>query len=146
MSSKRANTPPHAAVCSSGGTQGRPSCDRCAGFIIDTPQSRRAAKSDASAAPLVVRGWQVFRHEHNLRGATNQPILRRMLVRLNQREHSGAVGRRHGNEPLTRLDARIERQLESELVEVKAETALLVSDVHVDRVHAQEGITRRVSR
>src|SRR5689334_2486176 len=65
-----------------------------------------------------------------------------MRWRLNQRKDCRAVWGCHRDEPFTRFHARVERQLKPERVEEESKAAFLISDVHVDGVHAQERIAR----
>ena len=63
---------------------------------------------------------------------------------LDQGEHGRPVRRRNRHQPLTRFHACVERDLKSKRVEEETKAALLIPDVDVDRVHAQERIARAV--
>jgi hypothetical protein len=92
--------------------------------------------------PLAVRRGQVLGHEHHLRRPADEPVLRRITLGLDEREHRGAVGRSHRQLPLTRRHAGVERDPEAKRIEVEAKASLQVFDVDVHCVNAQELIRR----
>src|SRR5262245_50930346 len=59
---------------------------------------------------------------------------------LDQGQHGRSLRRRNRHQPLPRFYACVERDLKPELVEEETKATLLISDVDVDRVHAEERI------
>jgi hypothetical protein len=94
---------------------------------------------DAALGPFLELRGDVFRDEHNLRGAPDEFVLLGVGLGNDQRKDSRAIRRRYSDPALTGLDPGIERDVEAELVNEKAQAAILVTDKDVDTVKAQVG-------
>ena len=138
-SSKRVKTPPHAdRSCPVVEATGDGSAVIARPIVDDASEARCVSEANAPPAPLGVGGGQILGHEHHLRRAADEPGLRRVGLGLDQREHSRAVGRSDGQQPLTRPDASVEGDVESERVQVEVQTSLLILDVDVHCVDTEE--------
>jgi hypothetical protein len=87
---------------------------------------------------------EVLRHEDDGYRAADLLVVVRSRARLDQRQHGAAIRRRDRDPTLAGLEADILRELEPELIDVKAQAPLLVADEDLDRVQAQ--ITEQVSQ
>jgi hypothetical protein len=76
--------------------------------------------------PLAELGKDVFGHEDDLRGATDELVVRGPWTGCDEGEHGAAVWRGDRDPALAGSELRIERQLESELVQVESQAAILI--------------------
>ena len=106
------------------------------GLVADAPKPRRVLELHAAPPPLAVHRGQVFGDEHDLRRPADQPGVRRLRRRLDQRQHHAPVRRRHRHGPLPRRDLRVERQPEPERVHVEPDAPLQVPDIDAHGVDA----------
>jgi hypothetical protein len=94
----------------------------------------------AAFAPFAKLGNHVLCKENDGRGPADELVVFRIGIRGDQPEHCGAVGRSNRHQPMTGLKAGIKSQIESELIQVKGQTAILIFHKNIDRVDAQVGI------
>jgi len=106
-------------------------------LISNAAEARRRAETNSAFAPFTVRLNDIFGDEGDARGSANQLVIGRIGIGLNHCEDSGAIGRRYGDPPVSRLETGIECQFEAKLIEVKAEAAFLIANEDVDTVKAE---------
>ena len=109
---------------------------------LNAPQARCIAKVNSALAPFAELGNDVFGQEDDGRGPPDQLVVFRIGIGCDQPQHRGAVRRRDRYQAVTRLKAGVQSQIESELIPVEFQAAILISDKNVDRVNAQVGVLR----
>ena len=108
-------------------------------LVADALEARRCLEAHAALGPLLEFCSDVFGDEDDLRGSTNKLVLLGVGLGNDERQDGGAVRRSHADPTLTRLHARVEGDVEAELVDEKAQAAVLIADEDVDAVKAQVG-------
>jgi len=96
-------------------------------------------KANAAAGPFLIFREDVLGDEDYAGGATDELVVLGVGLRSYERENSGAVGRRYGDESFAGLEFGVVGEVEAELVDVEAEAAVLVADVDGDGVDAEVG-------
>ena len=107
------------------------------GIILDALQARRILKADAVPGPFLKLGRDVFGDKNNLGGAADELVLLRLGLGNNKRKDRAAVRRGDGYPAVTRLKSGIEGQMESELIQVEAQAAILVTNVDVHTMETE---------
>jgi hypothetical protein len=108
-------------------------------LLISNPSKpRRMAKAHSALAPQPESCCHIFRNECNPCRAADQFVLGAVRLRLNEREHCAAVGRRDTYRSLAGLQAGIKGDLESKSLAIKNQAALLIANVNVDRMKTQK--------
>src|SRR5271154_161563 len=107
---------------------------------LDPPKSRWVAKVTPALPPLAVLRNHILSEKNDRRGPADQLVVVRVGIRRDQPEHRGSVGRGNRHQAVTRLKVRIQNQMESELIHVEFETAILIFDKDVDSVNPQVGV------
>ena len=101
-------------------------------------------KTHAAPRPFLKFRGDVFGDEDDLRGAADELVLLGVALGCDEREDGGAVGRRNADPALAGLHARVEGDVEAELIDEKAQAAVLVAHEDIDAVKAQmRGLARR---
>jgi hypothetical protein len=94
-------------------------------------------EAHAALGPLLEFSGDVFGDEDDLRGPADEFVLLGVGLGNDERQDGGAVRRSHADPSLTGLHARVEGDVKAELVDEKAQAAILVADEYVDAVKAQ---------
>src|SRR5713226_6875456 len=94
-------------------------------------------KANSPLSPLAVRSHDIFRHKRDRSGLTDQLVLIRVGFRCDQAKHGGAVRGRNAYPALSGLKTHIKGQVESELLHVEPQAAVLIADENVDCVNAE---------
>jgi hypothetical protein len=113
-----------------------PACG-CLFVIPDSPEPRCVPKANSTRAPFRVGACNIFYEKHHPRRSANQLVIGGLGVRLDKRQHCGSIVRCDPDTTLTRLEVRVKSQLESELLNVKLQTAFLVANEYIDRMKPQ---------
>src|SRR6202022_507538 len=108
-------------------------------LVADALEAGRSLKANAALGPFEELGGDVLGDEDDLRGAADELVLFGAGLGGDQREDRGAIRRRAGDPAITGLQAGIVGHMEAELVDEKAQAAVLVADENVDAVKAQLG-------
>jgi hypothetical protein len=94
-------------------------------------------KADAAFGPFLELGSDIFGDKNNLRGPADELVLLRVGLGDDKRKDRGAIGRGDGNPTVTGLKPGIKGQMESKLIQVEAQAAILVTNENVNAVKAQ---------
>jgi len=113
-------------------------------LVADALQARRTVKADAALGPFEELGGDVFGDEDDLGGATDELVLSGAGLGGDQRENRGAVGRSNGDPAIAGLQVGVVGHMESELVEIKAQAAVLIAHENIDTVKAEVGRRREL--
>jgi hypothetical protein len=109
-------------------------------LVLDAPEARRMAKANTAVAPFTKFSGDIFSDKDDVGGASDELVIRRVRLGLNQREHGGAIGRRDGDPALAGVQTGVKREVESKLIEIEAQAAFLIADEHVNRMKLQVGV------
>src|SRR6266852_3294796 len=107
------------------------------GIVLDAPEAGGVLKADATPGPFLKLGGEVFSDKHNLGGAADEFVFLRLGLGNDERKDGTAIGRSDGDPAVTGLKAGIESKMKSELIEVKAQAAILIANVHVHTVKTE---------
>ena len=92
---------------------------------------------NAAFGPFLEFGDDVLGDENDLGGAANELVLLGVGLGSDEGENGGAVGRGDGDEAVAGLKLGVVGEVETELIEVKAETAIEIANEDVDAVDAE---------
>ena len=109
------------------------------GIILDALEAGGELKMNAAFGPFLKFSDNVFGDEDDLRGAANELVLRGVGLGSNEGENGGAVGRGDGDEAVAGLKLGVVSEVEIELIEVEAKTAIEIANEDVDAVDAEVG-------
>ena len=96
-------------------------------------------ETDAAFGPFLIFGENVFGDQGQARGAANEFEVERVGLGDDEGEDGLAVGRGDGYEAFAGLEFGVEGEMEAELVDVEAETSVLVADIDINGVDAEMG-------
>ena len=74
------------------------------------------------------------------RGSADQFVVVGIRLRRHQGKYRCAVRRRNSDPALSRLKAHVEGQIETKLIYIESQTAILIANEHVDRVNPEIGV------
>ncbi len=94
-------------------------------------------EADAAFGPFLIFGEDVFGDKSEAGGAADEFEVKRVGLRGDQGEDGLAVRRGDGDKAFAGLQFGVVGEVEAELVNVKAQAAILVADVNVDGVDAE---------
>ena len=109
-------------------------------LILDPPQPRNMTKANPAFSPLAVGGDHVFRHKSHRSRLANELVLVRVGLRRDQGKHSRPIGRSNAHPSLSGLQADVIGQIESQLIYVKLQAAVLIANEDIDGINAEVGI------
>jgi len=98
---------------------------------------------NAAPGPFLKLGGDVFGNENNLRRAANELVLLGVGLGSDEREDRAAIGRGDGDPTVARLKACIEGQMESELIQVEAQAAILIANENVNAMETEVQVLPR---
>ena len=107
------------------------------GIVLDAPEPRRVLKAHAAVGPFVKFGSDVFSDKNNLCGSADELGLLGLGLGDDERKDGAAIGRSDGDPAVTGLEAGVEGEVEAELIEIKAQAAILIADVDVYAMEAE---------
>ena len=108
-------------------------------LVADALEARRCLEAHAALRPFLEFSGDVFGDKDDLRGSTDEFVLLGVGLGNDERQDGGAIRRGHADPALAGLHARVKGDVEAELVDEKAEAAVLVADEYVDAMEAQVG-------
>ena len=109
------------------------------GVELDATEARSVLEANAASGPFLIFGQDVFGDERQAGGAANKFEVERVGLGGDEREDGLSVGGGHGDKAFAGLEFGVIGEVEAQLVDVEAETAVLVADVDVDGVDAEVG-------
>ena len=95
---------------------------------------------NSALAPFAELGDDVFGKENDGRGLADELVVFRIGIGRDQPKHRGAVRRGNRDQAVTGLKAGVQGQIESELIPVELQAAILIFDKNVDCVNAEVGV------
>jgi hypothetical protein len=104
---------------------------------LDPPQARRIAKMNPALVPFAVLGDDIFGEKNDRRGPADEFVVLRIGSGRDQPEHRSSVGRGNRHQAVTGLKTSIESQMESKLIQVEIQAAILIANKNVDGVNTQ---------
>ena len=109
------------------------------GIVLEALEARRGMKADTAFGPFLKFCDDVFGDEDDIGGAADEFVFGGLGFRDDEGEDRGAVGRGNGNEAFAGLEFGVVGEMEAELVDEKADAAVVVADKDVDALDAEVG-------
>ena len=75
-------------------------------------------------------------------GRPDQLVVFRIGIGRDQPKHRSAVRRRNRHQPMARLQASVQSETESQLIQIEFQAAILIAHKNVDGVDPQVGVCR----
>src|SRR5437764_2455267 len=94
-------------------------------------------KAHATLSPLAIQGSHIFGYKNNLRGPANKLVLFRLCIWSNEVEHRSSIGRGHTHSAQAGLKDHIRNHREPNLIHVKLQALLQVTNENVNRLNAK---------
>ena len=109
-------------------------------IMLDAPQTRGIAKADSALAPFAEFSNDILGKEDDRRVPPDQLVFIRLGIGHDQPKHRRAIGRSNRDQTITGRKAQVQRHIESKLLPVELQAAILIANVNIDRVNAQVGV------